>query len=133
MASREHRRRIRKAYCIDFLRSHGYEVEELPDEYPDPHRCKASRWACRLVNTPEMIEKVRQYICDKCTGNLDRYRKLKALEAQERGETMSRHFEWYTIGKDWYLSMTDWKKLYARIKDHEQNHAAKQFFIFYIY
>lgn len=133
MASREHRRRVRKAYCINFLRSQNYEVRELPDEYPDPHRRKASRWACRLVNTPEMIEKVRQYVLNNCKGDLARYRKLQALDRQERGETMSIHFGWYTIGKDWYLSSTDWKKLYIRIKDHELNHMGEQFFIFYMY
>lgn len=133
MASREHRRRIRKAYCIDFLRSQGYEVRELPDEYPDPYRRKASRWACRLVNTPEMVEKVRQYVLDKCTGSIARHRKLAALDAQARGEKISIHFGWYTIGKDWQLPSVDWKKLYARVKDHELNHSGEQFFIFYMY
>lgn len=132
MASREHRRRIRKAYCIDFLRSQNYEVRELPDGYPDPHRHKASRWACRLVNTPGMIEKVRQYVLDNCKCDIDRYRKLQALEAQERGETMSIHFGWYTIGKDWSMPSIDWKNLYARVKDHELNHSGEQFFIFYM-
>ena len=133
MASREHRRRARKAYCINFLRSQNYEVRELPDEYSDPYRRKASRWACRLVNTPEMIEKVRQYVLDNCKGDLARYRKLQALDRQARGETKSIHFGWYTIGKDWYLSSTDWKKLYTRIRDHELNHVGEQFFVFYMY
>ena len=133
MSSREQRRRARKAYCINFLRNQNYEVTELPDQYPDPHRRKASRWACRLINTPEMIAKVRQYVLDNCKGDLARYRKLEALRRQERGETMSIHFGWYTIGKDWYLSSTDWKKLYARIRDHELNHSGEQFFVFYMY
>jgi hypothetical protein len=106
-------------------------VRELPDEFP--YRRKSSRWACRLVNTPEMVEKVRQYILDKCTGSIAKHRELAALDAQARGEKISIHFGWYTIGKDWQLPSVDWKKLYVRVKDHELNHSGEQFFIFYMY
>ena len=108
-------------------------MKELPDEFPNPHRRKASRWACRLVNTPEMIEKVRQYVLDNCKGEIARYRKLRALENQEHGGSLCIHFGWYKIGKDWNLPSIDWKKLYARVRDHELNHSGEQFFIFYMY
>ena len=135
MSSREHHRRARKAYCINFLRAHGYEVKELPEISPPAHRRIVSRWACRLVNTPEMIARVREYV--QSTGDGPRqWRLLKALERQSRGEATCILFGWYMIGKDWNLctsvgSTFNWKNLYPRIKYHERNSPNAPFFVFY--